>query len=845
MKEEYYLTVLGALLHDVGKLGWRAEKNQCRFEHAYYSRKFVENLPTPILDDGTSLDMSKLAQIVQSHHKEPIEVNKEISGPLIIIETADHAAAAMEREEDLYGEPEEPLESIFEGVCICQNREYHGKELFVYRPSTLNTESVFPVGKESLNKNEMRELSSKVWEGLINESKNLPLKVDKFLESLYYLLKKYTFYTLSAGYKTKARVPLFDHLKTTAALASCLYNFCSEKNVSPKELRQEAFALVLGDASGIQNFIFKYDSYEEARKGMAKRVRGRSLQVSLLMDAAAHMIATRAGVPECNILWCTGGQFAVLIPSTCLEVGEKVSKEVNAELWKKFSGALYLSIGSCKCNLITKKDFTEALLKCEEEIERRKQRKFIEVLEDGFSFVDSKTPRSRCASCGADIQSGEDRTCQVCRDQEELGQTLLKSDYLFRIGEYLPGSHFSIGSFSYLLLKKDKIEAIRALGGSLYSINNAELNPKISDDIARCFMFLGSAAPSIEGNILSFDSLGEMSGGAAKLGLAKGDVDNMGYIMHNGLEGVRIWSYSHMSTLLEVFFAGRLNRLVEKYYTYKVCDDCRNGLEAVSKQFPGGIFNKSDSGEYFLGWWIFHEKLGDPRMGGEIEARLCPKCKGRKTTVIYINYSGGDDFMITGPWDAVLWACSEIREEFGKMTCKNPDMGMSIGYIVADPKHPISDAVSELTSRLSRAKKYRFQINASSFRKDTACIFGDCVPLSKEFALGYGSKSLADLLELAERLEMGVRVKEVPRGFVHDLINYWYDSFLGKDVSETNPRDIEKRRREARSYLPKLRYKIVRNLKNFNKYERDIIEYMPWILIPASWVSLRTRLRRE
>ena len=87
-------------------------------------------------------------------------------------------------------------------------------------------------------------------------------------------------------------VSLFDHLKTTCAIASCLFETKSENK----------FLLIKGDISGIQDFIYKLASPEEAFKGMSKRLRGRSFYLTLLNETFAYYLLKELKLPITNSL---------------------------------------------------------------------------------------------------------------------------------------------------------------------------------------------------------------------------------------------------------------------------------------------------------------------------------------------------------------------------------------------------------------------------------------------------------------------------------------------------------------------------------------------------------------
>ncbi|MDI9609343.1 MAG: type III-A CRISPR-associated protein Cas10/Csm1 [Candidatus Verstraetearchaeota archaeon] len=860
---QYLLTVLGALLHDVGKLGWRAEGSSGKHRHEYFSKLFVQAMRNNLgSKNNEGLDLERLSEIVYEHHSSLLErkdlppENKLINS---IISEADRISSMMEREQSYEESPEEPLESIFNRICICEKTQGttsqnagHPKEL-VYLPSIYEPQSIFPVEKSKVSVQDLRSISSNLWFSLMKECPQLPCGSEALVNTIYFLLKKYVSFTLSAGYRSRPSVPLLDHLKSTAAIAASIYQYSKSRSVSPIQLKEKPYTLIIGDMSGIQDFIFRTFSHEESRKNTAKRLRGRSLEVAFIMDAVAHLFLEELDLFEFNILWCTGGQFAILAPKTPNETIERISKRINKDLWDKFGEQLYLAIAAADCNLDSKEDFGRVLKECAEILNEKKSRKFIEVLEDDDSFLrlSLQSPKGRCHACGRDLkyESADGKgSCQSCSEQEEIGQKSVKMGFLWR-SKKSPRSDFEFAGFSYKFL--NEVEVPEAKEGFIYAINSTDfLNPKSGDNVSRGFIFVGNTVPAVGHEVISFNYLSKMSKGADKLGFAKGDVDNLGHIMHSGVDPVMIWSTSTLSSLLDIFFAGYLNTIFDRYYTYEICDDCNTSMRRFSSNEDPVVEIESEDEQgnkslrRFVKWWLLYGNRGS-----EIEKLLCERCKSTRTSVIYTNYSGGDDFLIIGPWDAVLEASIEIREKFQQLASDNPDVGLSIGYTLTDPKFPISITANQLAAKLAQAKDYRLNLGQETFRKDMASLFGDVAFLSKRDAEGNGSKTLAEMIKLAKELESDVDAKEVPRGLVHDLIHLWRSSFEPKvgRKGERSPKNLEKARREVRSYLPILRYRMKRTLKqgSFNKYDRALTEMMPWMLIPASWVSLRTRTRRD
>ena len=106
-----------------------------------------------------------------------------------------------------------------------------------------------------------------------------------FYQTIVALLHKYTSRIPSAtpwekgGKRTVPDISLYDHLRTTAAIAACIGRELSETEVdeelklliTKKESDRNICALIKGDISGIQNFL-----YHILSDGASNQLRGRS-----------------------------------------------------------------------------------------------------------------------------------------------------------------------------------------------------------------------------------------------------------------------------------------------------------------------------------------------------------------------------------------------------------------------------------------------------------------------------------------------------------------------------------------------------------------------------------------
>lgn len=294
--------ILGALLHDIGKLIQRAQKNPREQRHTswgekWFDKNFSDKL-TPMFDIKTKQIVSSA---IGNHH----EYEEYIT-------LADAISAGMERiplKNEEEGDPfTDRLISALSRISISNKRKedrYHKLALL----GETNFEEVFP----ETNKNN----PSEDYVGLLdrfndeveslNFTRSSPLQV---IEQIYFLLWKYTWCIPSAAYHNEPDVSLFDHLKTTAAITACLYDYKNEGN----EINIDGltFQLIGGDISGIQAYIFEVLTQQGK---VAKRLRARSLFIQLLSEIASHKILHAFSLPLCNLIISAGGNFYILVPN--------------------------------------------------------------------------------------------------------------------------------------------------------------------------------------------------------------------------------------------------------------------------------------------------------------------------------------------------------------------------------------------------------------------------------------------------------------------------------------------------------------------------------------------------
>lgn len=316
--------VLAGLLHDVGKFRQRAhppgdglgeqarglEAMVCPVYQGRYSHGHVLHSAQFILDHLNRLppgfDRERILWLACYHHKPADEDEGQKT-----IERADRLSAGMEREA-----ADEPTDGRrFRQVRLRAIANEIGpgpagepRERWVIGLAPLDPvaapEAVFPVREEDAGRDRTDEYRA-LWEEFVGAWAQVGATDGwAFLNRALSVMERYTWCIPSAT-NVYPDISLYDHLKTTAAIAGCL-------SVAGPEAH-EPFLLVTGDVGGIQGYLLGVGM---GAGGLARRLRARSLFISAVTENTAHFILRRVGLPLTNCVLSAGGRFTLLVPNT-------------------------------------------------------------------------------------------------------------------------------------------------------------------------------------------------------------------------------------------------------------------------------------------------------------------------------------------------------------------------------------------------------------------------------------------------------------------------------------------------------------------------------------------------
>lgn len=724
--------LLGALLHDIGKFYQRADKGfsdkqndlsefsqkmahdicpvndkgKFGYQHVIWTNEFFEKvqktldkIPNYRKNIFLESDLDNVVNLACNHHKP----NSKLQA---IVSLADWWSAGLDRNSKNTLETEEkeidwgkirykniPLYSIF-------NKINEGKGKHGFPLSAMNIDnSHFPHEINAVEDGVSEMDYHKLWNSFITEFENLPTdSYDGFSESLIYLLKKYT-WCIPSNTMDMDHVSLFDHLKTSAAFADCLYSYFTEneqafnyEEVNHRiKLKEGHFPVLFvgGDLSGIQKFI-----YNIASRKAATSLKGRSFYLQLLIDSVIQRIISHPDIQAsiAHVVYSSGGKFFMLLPNIeKVRVAiESLTKEFEKELWEKHHGKLILNIDfvpfaySADNNLISVEGIKETVnlgklwKTLAEKLTTKKNNKFKSLLVSDyahfFKIKESGGDVKVCAVTGEELSSFEKLDYETIvsksvKDQIKLGEALKDVDFNITFkGDEENASYFSnrlkhkttvFNVANYLFdqteITKDEAD-FRKISSADVSrvkrINNSDflaINKLKGQAISYGFQFYGGnkqAFNDIERRDKTFEELTRTNVDDPKtetyFGVLRMDVDGLGEIFIKGIpENLRSFSaYATLSHHLDWFFSGYLNTIREEYSDH-----------------------------------------------------------------VNILYSGGDDVFAVGRWVELLAFAEDIRNEFKKFVGRE-DISISAGIVLTSNKFPIAKAAEMAGHAEDEAKKY-------------------------------------------------------------------------------------------------------------------------------------------
>lgn len=299
--------------------------------------------------------------------------------------------------------------------------------------------------------------------------------------------------------------------------------------------------LLLGDLSGIQEFIFNVKS-----EGAAKTLKGRSFYVQALSDLCLDLIEERLGGDNCLLFYNGGGNFYVF----CKSLDDAQLKELRRLVQQELADSeIYLSLSVTSVQTDSFSSIWDAVHR---QAGRDKLRKFGQA---PGAFEPSERPEGT-------------------QDWKRFVKNLTRAKG-FSITDHpaKPGIHpKNFGRFGFTLELKDSVPAENKPDRDFVdSIRNKlpiwtgpllAAHPQYVARLnARNLAADPPQDPTEDGDILEFETLGYFAGlrtGTDKIGVLKMDVDNLGALFRQTDDPAKT---KRISDALKEFFDQELYRL--------------------------------------------------------------------------------------------------------------------------------------------------------------------------------------------------------------------------------------------------------------------------------------------
>lgn len=654
---------IGALLHDIGKFTERSkcytvdkEFDQIETRHPKYSAQFLDTVRKTI--DFFQQLSPEIVDLVLYHQQPRNDWEK-------IVQLANWLSSSEREKGDTKGlyftVPLLPIFSQLGG----QEKNSLGYDLH-----KLSFSEIFPVEKPVINSEKYKYL------------------VDYFLselsfvrneEQLLYLMEKYLWCVPAETTNYVPDISLFDHSKTTAAIALCLYDQYESGNLSTYDLnemeksKKEQFVFINGDFSGIQNFIFNIPS-----KGAAKTLKGHSVYVSLLSNAICRFIIRELNLKEANILYNGGGNFYILAPKVKEGLFLDLKRKISKLLLEVHGDNIYLAldyISLCPANF---EIFNLQWEKVAEKVNEQKRKMWSEIgLQENYDllfgpFGSGSREKEHCHLCGIEkgkrnVRYNTERNksyCSYCESFEDLTDSIKRADCLLikenkgkisNIETYQDIFRYLGYEYKFCRIKEMEIQDYE----QAYLLNNTDFLQK---GYRGYYMGAMSLPINPEERQLTFEEIANKSKGDRKLAFLKLDVDNLGSLFSEGLgQKTTISRVTTLSRMLGLYFEGYINHLIKEQQ------------------------------------W---------------------------EDTLYMVFSGGDDTFVIGPWNIILQFVELFHDHFQKFVGINNFVTFSAGICIFNYDYPLIMAAQHTEGALNKAKNYLMEGETIPL-KNKICLFGE------------------------------------------------------------------------------------------------------------------------
>ena len=513
-------------------------------------------------------------------------------------------------------------------------------------------------------------------------------------------------------------ISLYDHSRTTAALAAALFLFHSATGTleeeSIKKADKDKLLLVSGDFYGIQEFIFSAGG--EKQKFRSKLLRGRSFAVSLFSELAADLLCRALHLPFLSVVMNAAGKFHLIAPN--LPEVQTAIREVETSINDWLFASTYgqsnfgISFTPATPNDFHSGAFADLWLQHQKNLETRKTGKIdlnrhggtVKTYLDEFVNDTKQVARALCPLCGkrpSSISAENDHvfepdtssSCEMCRDHVFLGKNLVKNPLVAVCRVNLGNKNNSTAD-----LKSDNQLLLPIFGQYQigFSISNYMEKPAATGSLLKLWQVKASDDGSLPTGVTN-----RLINGHLPLYQEKDNTDEcllessrreekvLGFIdqIKNGIPK----TFSHIALKARHKDKEEKCRGVEALAVLKADVDNLGMLLACGlpqKKFTiSRLATVSRQLNNFFVLYLPHLLATDSDF-----------------YETYTVFAGGDDLFLIGPWNQMAALASHLNQRFSEYVCNNKEITFSAGISIHKPHVPVERMAETAEDALIRAK---------------------------------------------------------------------------------------------------------------------------------------------
>lgn len=535
-----------------------------------------------------------------------------------------------------------------------------------YIPLPLSASSIFPT---QISNVPPEKVYAELWETFVKELENIPVshrqKWDLWLDHFDSICQCFTSNMPSITTSgVNPEVSLYDHSKTTAALATALWRWHEENQLTGHDQAvkladrsaswdEQKFLLIQGDFFGIQDFIFSGGS--DSNKQAAKLLRGRSFQVSLFTELAALKVLQACELPSTSQMMNAAGKFLIIAPNTekVRTTVAQIQNELNQWFVEHTYGLVGLGLATKEacCNDFIGNKFKLLIRDLFEQLEKTKLQRL--DLTDSTSSVQEVTyPYGVCRLNRYFPAKENSDLSQISQDQITIGEQLVKKARIIicdkdaQILDNHSTQKLDLSIFDYQVVftedeeKTGKFSRFVKLE-QLHRFWDFSIPQNINDLVWNGYArrYINGYVPQTGEQIKTFDEIAEVDEGINALMTLKGDVDNLGTIFQKGLESPTFAKMAALSRQMNQFFS----------------------------------------------LWL-------------------PAYCAEHSQNMYTVFAGGDDFFLIGPWHSTQKVAHKMQQEFARYVAYNPEIHFSVGMVMSKVGLPVPRLGDLAEEALEKAK---------------------------------------------------------------------------------------------------------------------------------------------